>query len=241
METWFSGIVTSIIATLFLAACAAALTWVKSRWPRYGDLALFWFASAACFCVLWLAFTGYRPFSKVTPQVTAENIEAYIKAWSEELGMGFVKASAPDSYFAYTVSTRTNTPIQIARLRNDKPAYLQLTSTVMFAPEHQAALSTLTKDQIDTIFQEIALELNKTRVGFTIATLGLPQTGTNSVGQTAVVLQRAALITSVNEVRYTELLDDMEFAVQLTRVAASLSIKRATSAQGRPCPPAKSS
>jgi hypothetical protein len=234
MESWISqGIITSTLATVLWAGGATLLTWIRNRWPTYGTLALYWVASAACLAVLWFATTGYVPFSTVPPRVTSENIEANMKQWSENLGLAFTKANIPDSYFAYTITTRSGTPIQVLRSQKEKPSYLQFVSTLMMAPEHQAIMGTLTKDQVDTVTQEIAIELDKTRVGFVIATVGLPQTGANSVGQTAIVLQRAGLITSLNESDFAAYVDDMEFAVQLTRAATTLAIKRMAGATKR--------
>ncbi len=228
--TW-QGILTSIVATVLWAVGATMLTWIKHKWPKYGDLALYWVASAACLAVIVFATTGYRPFAKPRLQVTPENIESNVKLWSEDLGLAFTKGNIPDTYFALSLTTRTGTPIQVTRATKEKPSYLQFVTTLAFSPEHQAVMGTLTKDQIDTVMQEIALELAKTRVGSAIATMNMPQTGTNVVGQTMVVLQKAAPIAELNEARFSDYIDDMEFTASLTRSATSLALRRATIAR----------
>ena len=226
------GIVTSILATLLCFGGATMLTWIKTRWPQYGDLVRYWLASAASLAVLWFAMTGYVPFSKRQLQITPDNIEANLKAWFENVGLPFTKANLPDTYFSYAITTRTGTPIQVSRMTKDKPAYLQFASTLMMSPEHQAMMGTLTKDQIETATEEIALELAKTRVGFAIASMNLPQTGTNATGQTAIILQKSAPIAGFSESSLGDYVDDMEFTVTLVRATTSLALRRAT-AQAR--------
>ena len=148
---WAQGIITSVAATILCIGGATALTWIKNKWPKYGGLALYWFASAACLAVLWFAFTGHVPFAKVQQEVTAENIEANIKLWSENLGLAFTKANVPDSYFAYTITTHTGTPIQVFRPQKEKPAYIQFIATLTLSAEHQAVMKTLTQGQVETV------------------------------------------------------------------------------------------
>jgi hypothetical protein len=118
-----------------------------------------------------------------------------------------------------------STPVMVSRAMKDKPAFLQFATTITFSPEHQAVMGTLTKDQVDTVIQEISLELARTRVGSAIGTMSLPQTGTNGVGQTMVVLQKAAPIGNLTEARFADAVDDIEFTVSLVRAAANLSLR----------------
>jgi hypothetical protein len=227
METWlWQGILTSVLAAVLWLGGATALTWVKRKWPKYGDLALYWIAIAACMAVIWFAVSGHALFSWPQPQVTPENIEANVRHWSEDLGLAYTRGTAPDSYFAYSLTTRTGTSIQVFRSVKDKPAFLQFGSQLTMSPEHQAMMATLTKEQVDTVVQEIALELDRTRVGFTIATLSTPQTST-PVKQTVIVLQKATPITNLDEASFAAAADDIEFTVQLVRATTSLALRRA--------------
>ena len=233
MDWTWQGILTGLLATGLWAVGATVLTWVKNKWPKYGDLALYWIASFACLGIVWYAATGYIPFSQPQVRVTSENVESNVKAWSESAGLGFVKAPISDSYFGYTLTTRTGTPIQVSRLRSEKQSYLQFASTISFAPEHQAILGTLTKEEVDAVVQEITLELTRTRVGFAIANLGIPQTGVSTTTQTAVILQKAVLITNLSEPTFTSCIDDMEFSVTTLRAATILALRRAKAQQAK--------
>jgi hypothetical protein len=229
MQPWaWQGIVTSIVAAVLFAVGATVLTWVRNKWPKYGSLALYWVATAACLSILSFALTGYVPFASHPPQVTADNIENNIKLWSENLGLAFTNAPIPDSYFGYRITTGSGNQIQVSRSTKQKPAYLQLAATLAVSLEHQAILGTLKKDQIETMMQEITLEVSKKGLGFAIASSVIPQTGTNSIGQTVMVFQKGISIASLSETSFASSIDEMESTIVLARVATQLALKRVT-------------
>lgn len=215
----------------------AVIGTIKAKWPNYAPRVLYGISGATCVAVLLFTLTGRAILSSpLPPDSTPENVEANVKLWSENLELPFAKTTVADSYFAYSITTRTGTPIVVTRATKEKTSYLQFVSTITFAPEHQAVLGTLTKEQVDTVMQEISLELSRTRVASTIATRGLPETGANVARQTMVVLQRAQLISSLDEGQFADRVDDMEFAVAMVRSATSLSLRRATAARGKNAP-----
>jgi hypothetical protein len=229
MPDWvWQGTFTSVVAALLFLGGATVLTWIRKRWPTYGNLALFWVASAACLGVLWFAVTGYAPFSSRPLRITTDNVEANMKLWCENLGLAFRQTNLPDTYFGYMITTRTGTQMSVSRRTKERPAYLQFETDILFAPEHQAVLSTLNKDQIETVMEEIGLELNKTRVGFTVGSLAMPQTTNNQIGQAFIALQKAAPIADLNENGFASYIDDMEFSAGLARNATQLALRRET-------------
>lgn len=133
--TW-QGVITSIVATVLWFGGASVLTWIRKKWPNAGNLALFWVASAACLAVLWYTATGIRPFTDRPERVTADNIETNLKTWCTNLGLAFVNQSqaVPDSYFAYTVTTRDGNQIVVSRRTKEKPAYLQFETDLVLPP-----------------------------------------------------------------------------------------------------------
>lgn len=229
-QSIFSRAVWEII---LIVGGGAVIGVVKAKWPNYAPRVLYGAAGAACIAALLFTMTGRAILSSPPPpETTPDNIEANVKVWSENFGIAFTKASIADTYFAFMLTTRSGLPVQVARMTREKPAYLQFATTLTFAPEHQAVLGTLTKDQIDTVMQEIALELAKTRVGSAIGTVSVPQTGTNILGQqTVIVLQRAAPIVNLNEAKFSDSIDDMEFTASLVRAATSLALRRATASR----------
>jgi hypothetical protein len=190
----------------------------------------YWLSTVAALAVLLFATTGYIPFAKPKPpEVNVDSIEKAVKIWSENLGLAFTKGNVPDTYFFYTITTRTGTPITVSRMTKEMPIYLQFQANLTFSPEHQAILGTLNKDQLDTVTQEITLELAKTRVGSAIATMGIPPAaGTNMIGQTVIALQKAAPISGLSEDKFAACVDDMEFTVALARAAVNLALRHAT-------------
>jgi hypothetical protein len=229
---WLSGLVQGILGTLIYelllaAAIAGLVAWLRSKQSTWAAPTLYGLAAFTAVLVILVTLTGRPLLSKQPEEVTGENIETKLKTWAENLSLPFAKGAVPDSYFSLSLSTHSGTPIVIARMLKDKPAYLQFVSTISFAPEHQAIMATLTKDQADTVMQEINLELAKGRVASTIANMGIPQTGTNGAGQTVVVLQKGVAIAGLNEANFADRVDDMEFTVSLVRSATQLAIRRA--------------
>jgi hypothetical protein len=222
---------------ILIAGGGAMFGLLKAKWPNYAPRVLYGVSGAACVAVLLFTLTGRAILSSPIPaQSTPDNIEANVKLWSENLGLPFAKSSMPDSYFAYSITTRGGTPITVGRPTKEKTGYLQFVSTISFSPEHQAVLGTLTKEQVDTVMQELSQELARTRVASTIAVMTMPQTGANVVGQTMLVLQRAESIANLDEAQFADRVDDMEFAVSLVRSTTSLALRRATAARGKNAP-----
>ena len=200
-------------------------TYVKSKWPQYGDKVLYFLVCASCLFILVYVFTGFVPFRKAQNRVTIDNIESNIKQWCENFGMPFTKTIVPDTYFAYNVTTRSGNPLIVSRLSKERQSYLQFGATVTFSPERRAAVNTMTKDELDELISEVTLQLTTLRMGVVIATLTTPQTG-NNVGQTVIGLQKAVPINDLNEPDFGAALDDIESGINMSKSAVSLGIRR---------------
>ncbi|HXX18377.1 MAG TPA: hypothetical protein VEJ46_03155 [Candidatus Acidoferrum sp.] len=227
MGNWFwQGTLTSVAATILWLGGATVLTWIRYKWPKYGSLALYWIASAACIGVLWLATTGYVPFTKHQPEVTPDNIEQNLKVWSEDLGIPYASQPMPDTYFAFSMTTRSGTQFQVIRSTKEKPAYLQFQSQMTLAPDLQALMGTLAPSQVEEVTQEVTVELAKSRVGFTMATASTQQPNGKPITQTVILLQKGAPIASLNEYNFSGYVDDIEFTAQLAKAATAVALKR---------------
>jgi hypothetical protein len=232
MGDWFwQGTLTSIVATILWIGGATMLTYIRSKWPTYGSLALYWIASAACIGILWLATTGYVPLSKHQPQVTPDNIEQNIKVWSEDLGIPYTLQNSPDTFF-FSMTTRTGTQFQVLRSTTEKTAYLQFTSQMILPPALQTVMGTLTPSQIDEVTQDVTLELARTKVGFTVATGSIPQPKGPPAIQTIIILQKDAPIINLSENDFGNYVDDMEFTTQLARASMTTALRRVTASRG---------
>ena len=216
------------------------MTWAKNRWPAYGDLARYWVVCAAGLAVLWVATTGYVPFSKRQPQTTADNIEANVRKWADSLGLGITRMpqqSLPTGqrlYFGIVVTLTNKNPLSVFR-SEEKPGYLQIQCPLVLSPEHLAMLDKLTKDEADAATQEVLLELARTKVGFTMATATGPlqQGGAEPATTQPIVLQQTIILmkgvpigNDLTEATFAQYLNEIDSAVLLVRASTALTLQR---------------
>jgi hypothetical protein len=119
------------------------------------------------------------------------------------------------------------------RSTKEKTLYLEMIATLALSPDNQATLGTLTKDQIASFTDEIAVELNKSRVGFALGVNTLPQTGSATTAQTLLVLQKGVPINGLTELGFSECTDDINFTAQLVKADTSLILRRMTAGKAR--------
>lgn len=231
MLSWLSGIFGSILATLLLAGATTVLTWVRKTWPQYGDLARYWITTFAALAIIVYATTGYVPFAKHEPTTSADNIAENVKMWCENLGLSIAKVALPDAYFGYTVTTLNGNPIQVGRSTKEKSAYLQFVETVNPTADQQPIIGKLTQDQLDMLTQEMAVELNKSKIGFAVSTVSIPQIDGKTQAVQVAVLQKALPISGATEAQFSNTIDDLNFAAQLIHSETAVSLKRLTIAR----------
>jgi hypothetical protein len=219
---------------LLIIGGGAVIGIIKNKWPDYAPRVLYGAAGSACVAVLLFTLTGRAILSNpLPPETTPDNIQDNVKLWSENLGLAFIKASIPDSYFAYTITTSNGIQIQVMRSTKEKTLYLEMIATLALSPDNQATLGTLTKDQIASFTDEIAVELNKSRVGFALGVNTLPQTGSATTAQTLLVLQKGVPINGLTELGFSECTDDINFTAQLVKADTSLILRRMTAGKAR--------
>jgi len=89
-------------------------------------------------------------------------------------------------------------------------------------------IASLTRDQIEMLTDELAVELNKDKIGFVVTTIGIPQLGGKTVTQQIVALQKTASIAGLTEVEFSHVIDDLNFGAQLVHTETALVLKRMT-------------
>ncbi|HXY15357.1 MAG TPA: hypothetical protein VEI26_12725 [Terriglobales bacterium] len=230
----WQGVFTSILAALLWAGGATVLTFIKHRWPDYGSLALYWLGSAVVIGALWFVVTGHPPLMAFPPQVTAENIAENIKMWAENLGLAIAKQTAPgDISFVYTVTSRDGWQIAIARSTKDKPNYIEFGTSIAAPPDIQALLSTITQEQKQTLTDEIGAELNQGRIGFSFSTLTPVQVPGNPITspQVSVMLEEGIRISELNEQKFSQTLDDINFTANFVKLRTKLILQSMNAAK----------
>src|SRR5579863_145225 len=228
-QMWiWRGVFSSLLAALFWFGGAAVLAFVKRRWPKYGDLILYWLGSAVIIGVLWFEITGHPPLMAFPPRTTTENVGENIKTWAENLGVPIAKQTAPtDVSFAYAVTSKDGLQIMVERLLNDKPNYVQFATGVTAPPEIQTLLSTLTEGQMQTLTDEIGAELDQERIAFSFSTATPTKIPNNPQlnPQLFFSLEEGIPISELNEQKFAQSLDDINFTANFIKLRTKLLIK----------------
>lgn len=224
-----TGIVSSILATLAIALGASVLTWIKRKWPSKGPLVLYWLASATCLTVLLVATTGFVPFAKPKPPETnIDNVESRVKEWAEIVGFAYAKTTMPDTAFACTITTGNGVPVQVFRSTLQKTGYIQFMTTMNAPSDVTTLIAPMSHDQLDWLTKEMSAELDKQKIGFSIATASVPQPGGVSIGQLIVVVQKGLPVADLTQSAFADTMDDLNFASQFVSTETALLVRKIT-------------
>ena len=121
-------------------------------------------------------------------------------------------------YFVLVVNLRNGTPVYISRA---KPidGYLLLQTTVSLSQEHQAIVSKLSREQAVRVSQELAQEMARSKIGFSLSGVPLQQ----------ILVTRSVPITaSLTEETFARNLDEVDSAVMLAKATVSLALEDIT-------------
>lgn len=233
MWVW-QGVFTSILAALLWFGGAALLAFVKRRWPKYGDFILYWIGSAVVIGALWFVITGHPPLMAFPPRVTVSNVGENIKTWAENLSLPIAKQNAPsDVSFAYAVTTRDGLSVMVEKSVSDKPNYVQFVTAVTAPSDIQLLLSTLTQEEMQTLTDEVGADLNQSRMAFSFSTATAAKTSTNPPisPQLFFSLQEAVPISELNEARFSQSIDDINFTANFVKLRTKLLLKSMNAAK----------
>jgi hypothetical protein len=219
MWIW-QGVFTSVLAALLWFGGAAALAYVKHRWPKYGEFSLYWLGSAVLIGLLWFVITGHPPLMKFPPKTTVLNVGEDIKTWAENLSLPIAKQTAPsDISFAYPITSRDGLPVMVERSTDDKPDYVQFATVVTAPPDIQMLLTRLTQDQMRTLTDEIGAELDRGRIAFTYS------------AATPTKNQPGSPISGLTEEKFSQSLDDINFTANFVKLRTKLLLQSMNSAR----------
>jgi hypothetical protein len=209
-----------IYDVLFLAGGGALLGYLKAKKLDFTPIVLYVMAGVTCVAIVLFTLTGRPLLSRPLQQSTPDNVEANIKAWSDDLGFAVAKAQAvpPGASFALLVTLASGNPIVVARI-NQMPNYVQLSCGLVLSPEHHAAMAKLSKGQADAVKQEVILELALSRMGYTT----MEQQGNSQLQ--SIVLSKSIPIADLAEPGFLGYMNEMDSAVSLARAATILALK----------------
>jgi len=225
----FQGILSNAIYAVIIIGGGVMLALFRKKWPEVAPTILYGVLGVTCIAILWFTFTGHGVFSKQPVRITPENAEENIRKWADSLGLGVTRASSPpsDAVFGLIVTTKGGIPVVIA-LMKEIPDYLQFSVQMALSEEHQAAFSKLTKEQGETVTEEVILELARGAIGNTILK---PQAGPQ---MQTILLMDSAPVDGLTKDAFVYHVNHVDNAAVLVRAATSLSLKRMQALTLRP-------
>jgi len=127
--------------------------------------------------------------------------------------LGIQKQSDDKFNFIYLIALPSGRSVLVGNPKQ-REGYLQLEGTMALGPEHQAALKKLSPTQLESIMDEINLEMAIGKVGFGFV---------NGPTQAMFVSKAIPISSSLNENSFVGYLDEMDSALLLAREAIRLA------------------
>jgi hypothetical protein len=219
----WQGLVSNGVWELVIFAAGIAVAILRKRDSKWVGPLLYGIVTVASLAVIWFTFTGRSLFSTAhSAEVTPENVEENLKTWADHLAMSLERQAPSDTkFFAYIGRAGgPRDPVEISRVK-EKPGYLQLNATISLSPEHQAALSKLSKQDSTKFINELGLEMARLKMG---ASLGIAANIKREPIQLTVALQKAVPISNLNEGYFAERFDEMTGAMAQVRAITNLAL-----------------
>jgi len=152
-------------------AAAGGLAWLKHRWPLIADKVLYGLLGFVLIGAILLGMRFDRFLSSQSVTVSAENVEDYIRTWSDNFGLAVQRVSEKESIeqaiFALRILVNDN-PSVVYRPK-DRPQYLNVQAGVLPSPDQDVLLGALSKQQLEELVEEIRLVLGGAGFDFLIA------------------------------------------------------------------------
>ncbi|HXX20776.1 MAG TPA: DUF2299 family protein [Candidatus Acidoferrum sp.] len=216
----WQGLLSNLLSAFIIAGGGIALAYLEATHSRWAAPLLFGLGGSAIVSLLIFSLTGRPPFSRKQPQTTVDNVEANIRAWLDYFGLGVQKRTEPDAHFAFIITCRSGMGLYVARFKA-RDRYIVFGSNIEISAEHRQILTQLSKEKSGRIAEELALELARTGVGYS---LEIQPDGT----MTKISLQRAIPITpSLTEDTFIAHTDQMESNAQVAREVVRLAVDNA--------------
>jgi hypothetical protein len=216
---WFWGLLQgffgSALYDLLLAGVVAALlAYLKAKKERLTGPVAYGVAGFTMVMIIAYTLAGHAIAFTQQPQTTPENIEANVKAWADDLGLGVQTQSDPAATFLLRIVLHNGRVVAIGQPK-ERPKYIQYQAQVAMDADGQAFFAKLPPDQAEQIVDEVDLELARSGMGYEFV-------NTPIIG---VILKKVVLISnSFTEETLTSDLEQMDSAVAIAREAIRLAI-----------------
>jgi hypothetical protein len=211
----WSGIVEGIVSTILCAAGVTLLTWVKTKWPKYGDLALYWLATAACIAVIWFTVTGVPLFASKPLAINQANAEETVSAWLSETLISFRKAKpseVADAKFAFFTTAPNNNQV-IVDVPNDHPNMILISATVDFGPNQRNKFAALSQEGKNAAGRFVNLELARLGVQYSV-----------DMPRGVISVEKPVMLDGLREQVFVDNLTAIESAILLSESATDVGL-----------------
>ncbi len=218
------NLVQNVIWAILTALGAAALPLLEAHWRAWSEPTLFAFLGATWVAVVYTTLTGKRPFSG--PGTTPKNLEGRVKAWLDKYRLG--QRSDPDDSvrFRVIVSLPSGGQIALSQPKEDEHHFV-CQSRIILTKDFQNAIAAMSDSQRERTQQEITLELARAKITFRYEL------------QPAFLIdlfQTVPVNPSLTEEVFTQVIDTMDFALNLGSAATALAITRNSQSQPKITP-----
>jgi hypothetical protein len=207
-----------------LTLLSAVLTWIRAKWPRYGQHLMPFLVITASIAFIWFALTG-APL--LVSKVTTGTIENDVKGWTDKFGLGIVRSEDPNAIFAFTVTLRNGNQVLVERPKN-RDQYLTFSGSVNVGDDQQKAMHNASETDKQRIVEFLTAEFARTGVGFGM--------NANNDVLTSVGFVVAVPITpKLTEDVFTGDLDRIDDALQLAKanIRLELAHRNTTDTKGK--------
>jgi hypothetical protein len=227
MRAFWQGILSNAAWWIILLVGGGMFTFLKLYHPEWATALLVGLVACACIAILHFAITGHAIIHTKSDGTTPENVESRLKIWTSSLGLALIPVSNPDTYFAYRVSFPNGNSLIALRPTKARTEYLHLICGMMLSPDHALALERLTDAQATTVWNEVSLELARSKANYWIS-------GKGARYMQSIHYQKVIPIPSLVESLLASALDEIDNTTQIVKVALTFSLQRFAEMQQQP-------
>jgi hypothetical protein len=227
---WFSNGIQAVLANWvsegFVIAVGAVATYLKKQQSPW-FVPVCW-GLAASLCTAFILYLGQTIITQQKPQVTPDDVQAYIQEWERDTGTGIrdITGDNPDDIFTMQLSLMNGTSI-IVRRPKVRSRYLLLDASIGITDPHEKAVfQSLSPDERAEFLRSVVIEMNRSRI----------ECSAQPALDGTVRLRKTLLISSVTNDSFLQSTQDMNFAVALAIATMQQEFVKSSSAKRQGAP-----
>jgi hypothetical protein len=176
---------------------------------------LYWMIGYALINALFAGFWAFRA-RQLSPRLSANNVEATIRAWLDDYDLSTKPASDPSWNFGLLTTSPHGESIRIIQLKQD-PGFIAFQAKLAISAEHQAILKAMPKAYFENLAQEVVLGVFLAKIVLAV------QTQVTDI----TFFSQLAITTDLTKSEILRHINNMDSAIILARKAILLGVERA--------------